>query len=172
MTQTIFFRFGQNLCSKETHNMRLSLQKGAGKNTTRERKDHEYHFFALANDQSKCIASHLPLFETPWTVLCQVPLFMELSRVGCHFLLQGIFLTQGLNPSLLHVLHWQVDSLPLHYLGSPLIHTINSKFKWHHHICLVNIQNVIKSSNTVVSILKKRHQWEAEERSWTKSGKI
>ena len=29
-------------------------------------------------------------------------------RVGCHFLLQGIFLTQGLNPSLPH---WQADSL-------------------------------------------------------------
>ena len=27
--------------------------------------------------------------------------------VGCHFLLQGIFLTQGLNPQLLH---WQVDT--------------------------------------------------------------
>ena len=27
---------------------------------------------------------------------------------GCHFLLQGIFLTQGLN---LHLLHWQADSL-------------------------------------------------------------
>ena len=25
----------------------------------------------------------------------------------------GIFLTQGLNPCLLHLLHWQVDSLPL-----------------------------------------------------------
>ena len=25
--------------------------------------------------------------------------------VGCHFLLQGIFLTQGLNPCLLHLLH-------------------------------------------------------------------
>ena len=35
--------------------------------------------------------------------------------VGCHFLLQGIFLTQGLNPSLLQ---WQVDSLPLSHLGS------------------------------------------------------
>ena len=30
----------------------------------------------------------------------------------CHFLLQGIFLTQGLNLHLLHLLHWQVDSLP------------------------------------------------------------
>ena len=30
--------------------------------------------------------------------------------VGCHFLLQGVFLAQGLNPGLLH---WQADSLPL-----------------------------------------------------------
>ena len=29
--------------------------------------------------------------------------------MGCHFLLQGIFLTQGLNPSLLCLLHWQAD---------------------------------------------------------------
>ena len=32
---------------------------------------------------------------------------------GCHFLLQGIFLTQRSNSCLLHLLHWQVDSLPL-----------------------------------------------------------
>ena len=32
---------------------------------------------------------------------------------GCHFLLQGIFLTQGSNSCLVHLLHWQVDSLPL-----------------------------------------------------------
>ena len=36
------------------------------------------------------------------------------TGVGCHALLQGIFPTQGLN---LHLLHWQVDSLPLQ--GSP-----------------------------------------------------
>ena len=30
-----------------------------------------------------------------------------------HALLQGIFLTQELNPSLLHLLHWQAGSLPL-----------------------------------------------------------
>ena len=34
------------------------------------------------------------------------------ERVG-HFLLQGIFPTQGSNP---HLLYWQVDSLPLSYL--------------------------------------------------------
>ena len=32
------------------------------------------------------------------------------TGVDCNFLLQGIFLTQGLNP---HLLHWQEDSLPL-----------------------------------------------------------
>ena len=32
------------------------------------------------------------------------------TGVGCHFLLQGIFPIQGLNPCLLP---WQVDSLPL-----------------------------------------------------------
>ena len=38
------------------------------------------------------------------------------TGMGCHALLQGIFLTQGLNPSLLCFLHWQAGSLPL---GSP-----------------------------------------------------
>ena len=37
--------------------------------------------------------------------------------MGCHFLLQGFFPTQGLNPCLLH---WQADSLPLSHLQSPL----------------------------------------------------
>ena len=37
------------------------------------------------------------------------------TRMGCHFLLQGIFLTQGLN---LCFLYWQVNSLPLSHLGS------------------------------------------------------
>ena len=35
-----------------------------------------------------------------------------LAGVGCHALLQGIFLTYRLNPSL-HLLLWQADSLPL-----------------------------------------------------------
>ena len=37
---------------------------------------------------------------------------------GCHFLLQGIFLTQGWNQCVLRLLHWQADSLPLSHLGS------------------------------------------------------
>ena len=39
------------------------------------------------------------------------------TGAGCHFLLQGIFPTQGSNPCLSCLLHWQVDSLPLAPLG-------------------------------------------------------
>ena len=39
-------------------------------------------------------------------------------RVSCHFILQGIFPTQRLNLHLLHLLHWQEDSLPLNHIFS------------------------------------------------------
>ena len=53
------------------------------------------------------------LFKTPWAVAGQSPLPLRFfpgknTRVGCYFLLQGIFLIQGWNPGLLH---WQADSL-------------------------------------------------------------
>ena len=65
--------------------------------------------------------SHVRLFVTPWTVAHQAPLPMEFSRQEySHFLLQGIFPTQGFNPHLLCVLHFQVDSLPPCHLGSSM----------------------------------------------------
>ena len=71
--------------------------------------------FVWTKGKWKCyILSYVQLFVTLWTVACQVPLCPwdspgKNTGVGCHFLLQGIFLIQGLNPRLLH---WQVDSLP------------------------------------------------------------
>ena len=41
------------------------------------------------------------------------------TGVGCHALLQGIFLTRGSNPHLLCLLHWWVGSLPLVPPGKP-----------------------------------------------------
>ena len=66
-------------------------------------------------------------FVTPWPEVLKAPLKSsrllcpwdspgKSTGVGCHFLFQGIFLIQGLNPCLLH---WQVDSLPLSHLGNP-----------------------------------------------------
>ena len=42
------------------------------------------------------------------------------TGVDYHALLQGIFLTQGLNPRLLCVQHWQAGSLPLAPPGKPI----------------------------------------------------
>ena len=61
--------------------------------------------------------SRVRLCATLWTValrlLCPRESPGENTGVGCCVLLQGIFLTQGLNSHLLSLLHWQVDSLPL-----------------------------------------------------------
>ena len=63
--------------------------------------------------------SAVQLSASLWTAVCQAPLSMGFSgkniKVGCHFLLQGIFLTQESNPCLLH---WQVASLPTEPAGS------------------------------------------------------
>ena len=53
----------------------------------------------------------------PTRLLCPWNLPGKNTGVGCHFLLQGIFPTQGLNLHLLHLLHWQTGSLPLSRLG-------------------------------------------------------
>ena len=73
-----------------------------------------------------CSAHCVWLFVTPWTISCQVPSPWNIpgKNTGgdCHFLLQRIFLTQGLNPQLLVSCYWQADSLPLHHWGSQLFH--------------------------------------------------
>ena len=58
-------------------------------------------------------------FETPWTVARQAPRSVGFSKNtggDYHSLLQGIFLTQGSNPRLLH---WQAYSLPQSHQGRP-----------------------------------------------------
>ena len=50
------------------------------------------------------VAKSCPTLATPWTAACQVPLGFpgKSTGVGCHFLLQEIFPTQGSNLGLLH----------------------------------------------------------------------
>ena len=54
----------------------------------------------------------------PTRLLCPWDFPGKHPGVCCPFLFQGIFLTQGSNP---HLLHWQVDSLPLSHQGSSLL---------------------------------------------------
>ena len=76
------------------------------------------HFFRYAyGDQSICNRPCLPTSFLKIFILLCFPYRTcpwdfpgKNAGVGCHFFLQEIFLTQRLN---LHILHWQVDSLPL-----------------------------------------------------------
>ena len=52
----------------------------------------------------------------PTRFLCPWDLPGKNTGVSCHFLLQWIFLTQGSNPHLLCLQHWQVDYLPLSHI--------------------------------------------------------
>ena len=66
-----------------------------------------------------CILSHSVMFKSlrPARFLWPWDFPGKNTGVDCHFLLQGIFLTQGWNP---HLLYWQADSLPPVPPGKPM----------------------------------------------------
>ena len=79
-----------------------------------------YTVSVISSQAIKCarVLSHFWLFETWWPqptrLLCPWGYPGKNPGVGCHFLLQGIFPTQGYNPSLLPLLqcrqilhHWK-----------------------------------------------------------------
>ena len=72
--------------------------------------------------------SVMPYSATQWTVDCQGPLSMDSpgknTGVGCHTLLQEIFLTQGSKLHFLLLLHWQADSLPLVPPRKPILYRV------------------------------------------------
>jgi len=63
-------------------------------------------------------------FVIPWTVARQAPLSVEFSRQeywsGLPFAAPGDLPNPGIKPASPGLLYWQVDSLPLSYLGSPV----------------------------------------------------
>ena len=87
----------------------------------------EYNWFSVQQVKwsEVKLLSRVQLFVTLWTVAHQAPLSMEFTgkntRVGCHSLLQGIFLMQRWNLGLLHcrqILYHR------NHQGSPLCRTI------------------------------------------------
>ena len=59
---------------------------------------------------SKSLRSH---GLQPTRLLCPYNFPCKNTKAGCHFLLHGIFPTQGSNLRLFCLLHWQADSSPL-----------------------------------------------------------
>ena len=71
---------------------------------------------SVASVVSDCVGLH---GLQPTRLLCPWNSPGKNTGLGCHTLLHGIIPTQGSNTHLLHLLSWQVDSLPLAPLGKP-----------------------------------------------------
>ena len=113
------------------HRHPLSTPLTVGKITTT-------YYLTMALNTRVCACLHACMLRSsvqsdsfglqPSRLLCPWDSPGKNTGVGYHFLLQGIFPTQGSNPHHLHLLHWQAVSLPLSYLESPCVYTPNVKF--------------------------------------------
>ena len=87
-------------------------------------------FIKEEKSNSQRMLSCVQIFVTPtdsspcYRFLCPWNFPGKNTGVGCQFLLQGIFPTQGSDVHLLCLLHWQLDSLPLSRLGGSLTQSI------------------------------------------------
>ena len=106
-----------------------------------------------------CVLSYLQLSSSPWTTACQAPLSMEFSKQaywsGLPFLIQRVFLTQRSSPHLLHLPHWQADSLPLHHLG-----ILKSKIWFQISRYFSNLWKMLSHHNVGVSSFSHLLEWE------------
>ena len=107
---------------------------------------------------------------------CQAPLstefFRQETRASCYFLLQGSFPDQGSNLCLLHLLHWEADSLPLGHPGGPM-YSLQTIFQslWTPGLCLsVSISNQTLSSPVIFTQWPWASSWRPAEPSWPPSG--
>ena len=88
-------------------------------------QDFFLYLFLVAIVRKRLLCVHAQLCLTLWgshglqpaRLLCPWDSPGKNTGVGCRFLLQGIFPTQGLNQCLLHLLHEKAGSLPHAPLG-------------------------------------------------------
>ena len=99
-------------------------------------QDRELPWGCLVCVCAKSLQSDMTLCD-PVDHAHQCPLSMGFSRkeywsggVGCCALLQGLFPTQGWNPHLIHLLHWQAGSLPLVPTGSWFLYNKATRRDW------------------------------------------
>ena len=101
-----------------------------------------FYLLQLCECMLSCF-SYVWLFATSWTEACQAPLSMEFSGQeycsGLSFPLPGDLPDPGIEPSLLHLLHWQVSSLPLAPPGKPYQSKLFVKYKY----CIVLLISIV-----------------------------
>ena len=101
------------LCRNEVIKLKITQKR-----MTKHIHTHSGHLYQPTAGQM-CVSCSVmsdslqPCGLQPNRLLCPWDSPSENTGVGCHFLLQGIFPTQGSNSCLLRLLRWQAGSLPL-----------------------------------------------------------
>ena len=138
--QSVFYVPDQGTRSR-THTPQLSVSMSQLKilyvaTNTRRSQVNKYFYLKkkkpahfIVNTQCVLVTQSCPTLCAPIDCSCQAPLSMEFSGqntgVGCHFLLQSIFPTQGSNQGLLHC---RQSSLPPEPPGKPKYSIHNSYY--------------------------------------------
>ena len=155
----------------KTHFTLRVLNRDCGRNMQKERKEErketaekrtvEFYFTpSPISWEIRVIAVHvLCWFLCPWDSPGKN------AEVGCHALLQGIFLTQGLSSSLLCFLYWQADSLLHPAWDAPISSDLCARLA---DTKLFNHQ--LRSPNVAVLFLYKYHYQQVSSFRGPKSG--
>ena len=124
----------------------------------------------------------------PTRLLCPRDSPGKNTGVGCHALLQGIFPTQGSNPRLLRLLHWQAGSLPLAPPGKPSLKAISFenrvlllKAVWTSldreisklvsaNRCLCSYETMTKGQLYIFHRMEHKQPWLTKHRGWSSDG--
>ena len=114
------------------------------------------------------LLSRVQLFATPWTVTYQRKLVWDFpgksTGVGCHFLLQGIFPTKGLDPGLWHCRHM------LYHLSHQRSLQSNGRAKPVNTQLEISVKRVLlKKRNYIQKVIKGK--WETYNSTW-EEGKV
>ena len=114
-----------------------------------------------------CTLSCVQLFLTPWTVaarfFCPWDSPSKNTRVGCHFLIQGIFLTHGSNPSLPYsrqILYHGTAFEAMFSTSSKISSVMLQPIRLLMHLISKNLSRLssFKSKSSAVSILQTKYQ--------------
>ena len=109
-----------------------------------------YWMCLLAQQFQPCLTFYNPMGCNPPRLLCPWDSPGKNAGVGCHFLLQRIFLAMASNPCLLHLLNWQAGSLTLASPGKPSVIII---YTYTHCFLLKQIFNIIQKPFLILKMI-------------------
>ena len=121
LEQKWYMNTEDKIMSPEATRMQLETIQLSEASQKRKTNAPWYYFRTRSASAHGLLATHVlscsVLSDSAARLLCPWNFPGKNAGVGCHFLLQGIFLTQGSNFHLLHLLHRQADSSPPCHLG-------------------------------------------------------